>query len=90
MDPIPRVARTLIHLQEFNMSIDVYAWSLILWELYTLEPLFAQFDDIEPFVEAVCFDKERPEVPVDCPAALVNHRSCRRIDQSMKTTGADS
>lgn len=35
-----------------------------------MDELFSEFESLEPFIEAVCFDKSRPEIPRDCPPTL--------------------
>jgi hypothetical protein len=65
---------------EFNEKSDVYAFGMVLWMIYTREPLFAdfekehshlaenEFDDL--FRNKVCFEDLRPKIPSHCPASL--------------------
>jgi len=50
--------------QEYNKSIDIYAFGIILWELLTCEEPFPQYSDWESFYTAVCVRDERPIVPI--------------------------
>jgi serine/threonine protein kinase len=56
--------------QPFNEKSDVYSFGLILWELWTGKDLFPEFDDWDPFFEAVCIKNIRPPIPNDCLPSL--------------------
>lgn len=51
-------------------SYDVYAYGIVLWELWTTDKPFE--DVIEPMhlVWRICNNNERPEIPNDCPKVV--------------------
>jgi serine/threonine protein kinase len=49
--------------QQIDSKLDVYSFSLVLWEIQTRADLFAEFDDKETFTEAVAVRHVRP--PLD-------------------------
>ncbi|GAM17330.1 hypothetical protein SAMD00019534_005050 [Acytostelium subglobosum LB1] len=54
----------------FNEKADVYSFGLVLWQIYTRQELFPEFDNFYKFVAAICEKVVRPPVPADCPPAL--------------------
>jgi len=48
---------------DVNETADIYAYAIVFWELLTEEDPFSEYDDLEPFINAVCFDGERPHLP---------------------------
>jgi hypothetical protein len=56
----------------FTEKIDVYAFGLILWEIWTREVLFSKYDDFKPFIRAVTIDHERPVVPASAKPLLAS------------------
>jgi serine/threonine protein kinase len=48
--------------RDITEKCDVYAFGIVLWELFTgLEP-FAEYRSINSFLEAICRFNERPQV----------------------------
>jgi serine/threonine protein kinase len=64
------MAPEVMRQEKFNEKADVYSFGLILWELVTGEELFPQYEDLDPFYQAICFDHERPIPPPDTPRSL--------------------
>lgn len=56
----------------FDFKADVYSFGLILWELYTQQELFIEFDDWDPFFEAIVTLHQRPEIPSTCIPSLAS------------------
>jgi len=56
--------------KQFTEKIDVYAFGLILWEIWTRGVLFSKYDDFKPFIRAVTLDHERPPIPNDAKPSL--------------------
>ena len=54
----------------FDEKIDVYAFGLIIWEVWTRGILFSDFEEYEPFVEAITKEHIRPPIPEDTPDSL--------------------
>jgi len=48
---------------DVNETADIYAYAIVVWELLTGDEPFTQYDDINPFMEAVCDRGERPPLP---------------------------
>lgn len=64
------MAPEVMQQQEFDESIDVYSFGIVLWEIYTTEEPFGQYDDWDTFYKAVCEKGVRPPIPDDCPPSL--------------------
>jgi len=64
------MAPEVMRQEKFNEKADVYSYGLILWELLTGEELFPQYEDLDPFYQAICFNHERPVPPADTPQSL--------------------
>eukprot|EP01090_Pellita_catalonica_P022018 TRINITY_DN8408_c0_g1_i1.p1 TRINITY_DN8408_c0_g1~~TRINITY_DN8408_c0_g1_i1.p1 ORF type:complete len:803 (-),score=137.90 TRINITY_DN8408_c0_g1_i1:35-2395(-) len=57
--------------KEYDEKVDVYSFSIVLWELFTCkEPYKDMFSDLEELIEAITLDIERPALPADTPAGL--------------------
>ncbi len=56
--------------QPFNEKADIYSFGLILWEILTGQELFPEYDDWDPFYQAVCVEGKRPPIPKDCLPSL--------------------
>eukprot|EP01133_Synstelium_polycarpum_P005660 gene5660-6535_t len=54
----------------FNEKADVYSFGLVLWQIYTRQELFPEFDNFYKFVTAICDKQVRPPIPEDCPKEL--------------------
>jgi len=48
---------------DVNETADIYAYAIVIWELLTGDEPFTQYDDLVPFIEAVCNNGERPPLP---------------------------
>ena len=53
--------------KEFDFSIDVYALGMILYELFFEKRIFQNHTQLEPFIHAVCYKNERPQIPAPPP-----------------------
>jgi len=72
---------------EFDQSVDVYAYSIILWQIYSLEEPFKEFNDWDEFYEAVCVKNLRPFIDQNCPVSLKNlMESCWSRDRKSRPT----
>jgi len=49
--------------EEFDKTIDVYSFGIILWQIYTLQEPFANYDDLDEFKHAICVVGIRPAIP---------------------------
>ncbi|KAN0014456.1 hypothetical protein ACTFIU_000774 [Dictyostelium citrinum] len=54
----------------FNEKADVYSFGLVLWQIFTRQELFPEFDNFFKFVAAICEKQLRPSIPDDCPKSL--------------------
>jgi len=54
----------------FDFKADVYSFGLILWELYTQQELFIEYDDWDPFFDAIVMQSKRPDIPSTCIESL--------------------
>jgi len=48
-----------------NEKADVYAYAIVIWELFTKGDPFSEYSELEPFINAVCNKEERPPIPED-------------------------
>merc|ERR1711879_745660 len=64
------MAPEVMRKEEITEKVDVYSVGVITWELLTREDPFADHEDYQTFVDAVCNDNERPIIPRWCPASL--------------------
>jgi len=64
------MAPEVMRQEAFNEKADVYSFGLILWELLTGEEPFPQYEELDPFYQAICYDDERPPIPPDTPLSL--------------------
>lgn len=64
--PLWMAPEVLMH-QEFNEKADVYSFGLILWSLLTRQEPYPEFDNIDDFVDTICYRGHRPVLPVCSP-----------------------
>jgi len=57
------MAPEVMRQEQFNEKADVYSFGLILYELISGEELFPQYEELDPFFQAICIDHERPVAP---------------------------
>jgi len=53
-----------------NEKADVYAYAIVIWELFTAGDPFSEYSELEPFMNAVCNRGERPPLPADMNQSL--------------------
>lgn len=84
------MAPEVMNQEEFDKSLDVYSFGLILWEIWTgIEP-FGEYQDYSEFFCAVCIEHKRPELPHDAPASFnILVSSCWHRDRKMRPTFAE-
>jgi len=56
--------------EEFGKTVDVYSFGLILWEMFTFEDPFRQYEVWDEFFKAIAVRKERPMIPKHAPPSL--------------------
>eukprot|EP01127_Copromyxa_protea_P010865 TRINITY_DN2693_c0_g1_i1.p1 TRINITY_DN2693_c0_g1~~TRINITY_DN2693_c0_g1_i1.p1 ORF type:complete len:413 (+),score=75.11 TRINITY_DN2693_c0_g1_i1:358-1596(+) len=84
------MAPEVLDQEEFDKSLDVYAFGLILWEIWTGKEPFNQYEEFEEFFVAVCIDHERPPLPQDAPTSFrVLLSSCWDADRKKRPTFAE-
>jgi serine/threonine protein kinase len=78
-----------------NEKADVYALSIVMWELFTAGDPFSEYSELEPFVNAVCRNGVRPPIPQDMDIKIQeliiktwdrnpdNRPSCPEITQTL-------
>ncbi|KAH3745784.1 SHK1 protein [Pelomyxa schiedti] len=55
------------HSTPASTASDIYAFGLILWEIYTEEELFNNYTEVEPFYRDVILNGLRPTIPPNVP-----------------------
>ena len=84
------MAPEVMRKEEISEKVDVYSVGVITWELLTREDPFADHDDYQIFVDAVCQDNERPIIPRWCPASLRDIiTSCWQADPNARPSMAE-
>jgi len=84
------MAPEVMRKEEITPKVDVYSIGIITWELLTREDPFADHDDYQIFVDAVCKDNERPIIPRWCPPSLRDIiTSCWQADPNARPTCAE-
>jgi serine/threonine protein kinase len=48
-----------------NEKADVYAYAIVIWEMFTAQDPFSEYSELEPFVNAVCRMGIRPPIGQD-------------------------
>ena len=56
--------------QEYDLTVDTYAFGIILWQAVTREEPFLEFESYESFLEAVTKHRVRPRIPRSTPEAI--------------------
>src|SRR3989338_4013217 len=51
---------------------DVYSFGIVLWEIFTREEPFPEFQSYREFKRAITLDNIRPPIPRDCPESLTS------------------
>lgn len=64
------MAPEVMRKDKITEKVDQYSMGIILWELLTREDPFADHEDYDIFVNAVCNEGERPIIPTWCPESL--------------------
>lgn len=64
------MAPEVMQQQEFDESVDVYSFGIVLWEIYTTKEPFSHHDNWDDFFDAIVKKGERPAIPDDCPVSL--------------------
>ena len=76
--------------KDFDASIDIYSFGIVLWEIYTTEEPFSQYSEWEPFFNAVCVKNERPPIDDECPTSLKYlMEACWSAEPSKRPTFAE-
>merc|ERR1712137_964058 len=84
------MAPEVMRKEEISEKVDVYSVGVITWELLTREDPFADHEDYQTFVDAVCNDNERPIIPRWCPDSLRKIiTSCWEADPNARPTMAE-
>eukprot|EP01126_Amoeba_proteus_P053096 TRINITY_DN6457_c0_g1_i3.p1 TRINITY_DN6457_c0_g1~~TRINITY_DN6457_c0_g1_i3.p1 ORF type:complete len:308 (-),score=64.17 TRINITY_DN6457_c0_g1_i3:52-975(-) len=75
---------------EFDFSLDVYSFGLILWEIWTgIEP-FQDYEDYDEFFIAITIQDQRPPLPTDAPVSFNTlMSSCWCKDRKSRPTFAE-
>ena len=67
------VAPELVQGEDTTHAADIYSFGIALSVFLTRKAPFQHHNDLTSFLEAVCYDDERPDLPVDpteCPASV--------------------
>mmetsp|Transcript_26030 Transcript_26030/g.28955 ORF Transcript_26030/g.28955 Transcript_26030/m.28955 type:complete len:507 (-) Transcript_26030:154-1674(-) len=81
------MAPEVMNSEEFDQSIDVYSFGIVLWEIYTLREPFNNYKQWAKFFEAVCVDGERPPIDNKCkPSLRYLLEACWNADRKKRPT----
>jgi len=56
--------------QALDEKSDIYSYGIVLWEMLTKKEPFEEHDSYKVFVEAICEQHERPQIPVEMHSSL--------------------
>jgi len=56
--------------EQFNEKADVYSFGIVLWEIFTRQEPFKEFDNYDEFRKAICNRHVRPAIPAGTHPAL--------------------
>ena len=65
--------------QPYNQAIDVYSFSIVLWEMLACEKPYAKYKHEKSFVENVCFQNKRPRTTSALGRCIVGTKGCQSI-----------
>ena len=56
--------------KDATFATDIFSFGLTIWEIYTEQELFPEWDDPDKFMTAIVDEKLRPIIPPNCPPLL--------------------
>jgi len=56
------MAPEVMRFEEFDNSVDIYAFGLILYEMITEQELFPEYEEVDAFINAVAYNHKRPSL----------------------------
>ncbi len=56
--------------KDWDRSVDVYAYGVTVWEVYTRSAPYPEYSSMDELVDAVAVGGERPALPPQCPPPL--------------------
>jgi serine/threonine protein kinase len=80
-----------VFLGDYNEKCDVYSLGIVLWEMLCQKEAFEEVNqNLQTFVEAVCYNDFRPPIPPNIPNSLVDlMRRCWAKDPVSRPTMAE-
>ena len=80
-----------VFLGDYNEKCDVYSLGIVLWEMLVQKEAFEEVNqNLQTFVEAVCYNDFRPPIPQGIPQSLVDlMKRCWAKDPETRPTMAE-
>jgi len=67
------MAPEVMRFEEFDNSVDIYAFGLIMYEMITEKELYPEYDNVDVFINAVAYKHKRPPLNIPgIPQSLIS------------------
>lgn len=84
------MAPEVMQFREFNEACDLYSYGVVLWEIFTRQEPYKEFNSFDKFKHAICTLHHRPEIPESVPESIASiMRDCWAPDPTTRPSFAE-